>query len=135
MVQGSARVTQGGCKWSFVPDFHKDIKALQEEAHFDEMTLRELKRLMLRASQGTVRAHEWEYPLRTGGNIVGELRLDIENWKYRLYYNEPSTDMTLLIAVVLGLKVHDDDGQWWIEQQKHIGTAKLRLFIEAAIEH
>jgi hypothetical protein len=126
MGYASSRVQQGGCRWDLLDGFRGDLRELQ----LDEMTLRELKGLMTRAATGTVRSDEWEYPLRSGGNMVGELRLDIEALKYRLYYNEPALDMELLLAVVMGLKVHDDEGVWFAVQQGHIQTAKRRLFAE-----
>ncbi|MFD6883005.1 hypothetical protein [Rhodococcus sp. NPDC060084] len=124
MAIGSSRVTVGGCTWELLAEFKRDIT----ELNLDHMTLHEVKRLMLRAAQGTVRTDEWEYPLVSGGNMVGELRLDIEELKYRLYYNEPRSAPTLLLAVLLGVKTHDEVGHWKSVQQGHIQAAKLRLF-------
>lgn len=125
-VPGSSRVTIGGCRWFFVSEFKTDLKALQLTA--DDLAT--LKRLLQRAAQGTVRFDEWEYPLALGGGVIGELRMDIEELKYRIFYYEPTRDMTALLALGIMVKSHDDEGQWKGAQNAEIERARARLIDE-----
>lgn len=125
-MPGSSRVTNGGCRWFFVPAFKADLQALQLTA--DDVAT--LKRLLNRAAQGTVRFDEWEYPLALGGGVIGELRMDIEDSKYRIFYYEPTRDMTALLALGIMVKAHDDRGQWKGDQNAEIERARARLIEE-----
>lgn len=125
-MAGSARVTKGGCRWRFVKAFTNDVADLALTLD-DRHTL---KRLLDRAAQGTVRSEEWEYPLSLGRGVIGELRMDIGDDKYRIMYHEPRDDLAGLLALGIMVKEHDDEGQWRQQQNDFIEVARGRLIAE-----
>ncbi|BCN82793.1 hypothetical protein RE0356_14340 [Prescottella equi] len=137
-AKASDRVKQGGCQWKRHEEFSIDAGKL---GTIDADTWASLKRLLVRAAQGTVRDEEWEYPCALANGRVGELRMEhagevtddegIDHevtFHYRTYYHEPRACPTDLWAMALGLK-HIRDPDSASRQNDDIARAKDRVLL------
>jgi hypothetical protein len=82
------------------------------------------------AAEGGCDYENCEFPMQLSSGLIGELKVDVGDTKYRVYFAQPKTDMTLLVALKLGAKTHDEAGQWKTEQNAHIIAAVSRYFTE-----